>query len=85
MVCRSTGRQFHTIFWAAVIALSVALPAAAQNRLIGKVTDMKGQPIEGATVVVEQPSNARKYESKTGKGGEYVQVGLPPGSYIVTV
>ena len=85
MVCRGTGRKFFTILLAAVVALGVALPAAAQNRLIGKVTDMKGQPVEGATITVEQPSNSRRYESKTGKSGEYVQVGLPPGSYIVTV
>jgi cytochrome c-type biogenesis protein CcmH/NrfG len=85
MVCRSTGHQFRLTLFAALVALGLALPAAAQNIVIGKVTDVKGQPVEGATVVIEQPSSGRKYESKTGKNGEYTQVGLIAGAYTVTV
>jgi tetratricopeptide (TPR) repeat protein len=85
MVCRSTGHQFRLTLFAAFVALGLALPAAAQNIVIGKVTDVKGQPVEGATVVIEQPSSGRKYESKTGKNGEYTQVGLIAGAYTVTV
>ena len=85
MVCRSTGRQFRSIFLATVVALGVALPAAAQNTVIGKVTDVKGAPVEGATVTIEQQNTGRKYEAKTSKSGEYVQIGLPTGTYVVTV
>ena len=85
MVCRSTGRQFRLIFFAALVALGLALPAAAQNIVVGKVTDVKGQPVEGASVTIEQPSSGRKYESKTGKNGEFTQVGLIAGAYPVTV
>jgi len=85
MVCRSTGHQFRLIFFAALVALGLALPAAAQNIVVGKVTDVKGQPVEGASVTIEQPSSGRKYESKTGKNGEFTQVGLIAGAYTVTV
>jgi Flp pilus assembly protein TadD len=69
----------------ALVALGFALPAAAQNIIIGKVTDVKGGPVEGATVTIEQPSSGRKYETKTGKDGTYTQVGLIAGAYVLTV
>ena len=85
MVCRSNGHQFRLIVFAALVALGLALPVAAQNIVVGKVTDVKGQPVEGATVTIEQPSSGRKYESKTGKNGEFTQVGLIAGAYTVSV
>jgi tetratricopeptide (TPR) repeat protein len=85
MVCRNNGRQFRVMCLAALLALGFALPAAAQNIVVGKVTDVKGQPVEGAVVVIEQPSSGRKYEAKTSKTGEYTQVGLIAGTYNITV
>jgi tetratricopeptide (TPR) repeat protein len=69
----------------ALVALGFAMPVAAQNLVIGKVTDVKGMPVEGATVTIEQPSSGRKYETKTGKDGTYTQVGLIAGAYSITV
>ena len=85
MVCRYDGRQLRMIVLAALVALGFALPVAAQNIIIGKVTDVKGMPVEGATVTIEQPSSGRKFETKTGKDGTYTQVGLIAGAYTVTV
>ena len=85
MVCRDTGRLFRVTFLAALVALGLALPFAAQNLVVGKVTDVKGQAVEGAVVLIEQPSSGRKYETKTNKNGEYTQVGLIAGAYTVTV
>ena len=85
MVCRDNGHQVRLIVFAALVALGLALPVAAQNTVVGKVTDLKGQPVEGATVLIEQPSSGRKYESKTSKDGTYTQVGLIAGSYSITV
>jgi Flp pilus assembly protein TadD len=82
---RTNGRHLLLRVLLALIVLAFALPAAAQNMVIGKVTDVKGQPVEGATVTIEQPSSGRKYESKTNKNGEYTQVGLIAGAYTVTV
>jgi tetratricopeptide (TPR) repeat protein len=46
---------------------------------------VKGMPVEGAIVTIEQPSSGRKYETKTGKDGSYTQVGLIAGAYAITV
>jgi Flp pilus assembly protein TadD len=85
MVCRNYGRPFRVIVLATLVALGLALPVSAQNMVVGKVTDVKGQPVDGATVLIEQPSSGRKYEAKTNKNGEYTQVGLIAGAYTVTV
>jgi tetratricopeptide (TPR) repeat protein len=85
MVCRYDGRHLRMIVLVALVTLGFALPVAAQNLVIGKVTDVKGAPVEGATVTIEQPSSGRKYETKTGKDGTYTQVGLIAGAYAITV
>ena len=69
MVCGYDGRHLRITVLAALVALGFALPAAAQNLVVGKVTDVKGAPVEGASVTIEQPSSGRKYETKTGKDG----------------
>jgi Flp pilus assembly protein TadD len=88
MVCGNNGRRLRWIVMAALVALASlasALPVAAQNIMVGKVTDVKGMPVDGATVVIEQPSSGRKYETKTGKDGTFTQVGLIAGAYAVSV
>jgi Flp pilus assembly protein TadD len=85
MVCRYDGRHLRMIAFVALVALGFALPVAAQNLVVGKVTDVTGKPVEGATVTIEQPSSGRKYETKTGKDGTYTQVGLIAGAYSITV
>jgi len=85
MVCRDTGRLFRVTFLAALVALGLALPATAQNLVVGKVTDIKGQPVEGAVITISQPSSGRKYETKSGKDGTYTQVGLIAGAYEIVV
>ena len=66
--------------------VAFALPAAAQTGQVkGKVVDAKNQPIEGATITIEMTEGmTRKYETKTNKRGEYVQIGLQPGNYKIT-
>jgi tetratricopeptide (TPR) repeat protein len=68
-----------------LIALMLALPAVAQNRVFkGKVTDDKGQPIVGATILIQgRESAARKYTTKTDKKGTWIYMGLPDGYYDV--
>lgn len=77
------------LFVAGGILLSLALfggEAAAQTGTArGKVVDEKDQAIEGATITLEyQGGVTRKNETKTNKKGEYTQVGLAPGSYLIT-
>ena len=79
------GRACALVAFAfALVAYSI--PAAAQSgTLKGKVTGADGKPLEGAKVLIEHVATSRKNESKTDRRGEYVQVGLTPGDYKVTV
>jgi tetratricopeptide (TPR) repeat protein len=64
-----------------------ALPVAAQTGQVkGKVVDAKDQPVEGAAVLIEATDGmGRKYPTKTNRRGEYIQIGLQPGMYRITV
>jgi tetratricopeptide (TPR) repeat protein len=72
---------------AALAVLASPLPAAAQSTGIvrGVVKDDKGKPVDGAKVTIEfQDGVNRKFEGKTDKKGEFLQIGLQPGTYKVT-
>jgi Tfp pilus assembly protein PilF len=64
----------------------LAAPAQAQTGTArGKVLDLQGQPIPDAKVLIEfQGGITRKFETKTNKKGEYMQVGMQPGPYRFT-
>jgi tetratricopeptide (TPR) repeat protein len=64
----------------------IALPAVAQTGQVkGKVVDAKDQPVEGAVVLIEATDGmGRKFQVKTNRRGEYVQIGLQPGQYKIT-
>ena len=87
MVRRICGRP-SWLFAAALIAtLVAAVPAFAQSTgmIKGVVTDDKGQPVADAKVSIEMNGGTgRKFETKTNKKGEYIQIGLASGSYKVT-
>lgn len=64
----------------------LAVPAAAQTGGIrGKVIDAAGKPVQGAQVVIQSKDGARKHEVKTDKNGNFTQIGLFTGEYVVTV
>jgi tetratricopeptide (TPR) repeat protein len=67
-------------------ALAVALPAAAQTGMVrGKVVDAEGKPLPGVVITIEFADGVnRKFEVKTDRRGEYIQIGLPPGNYKIT-
>jgi len=71
---------------AMVLGLAVATsPASAQTgQLKGKVLDAQKKPNEGAVVTIEHQDSRTKYSLKTKKGGDYIQIGIPPGQYLVT-
>jgi tetratricopeptide (TPR) repeat protein len=74
---------------AALVAgfLLVAPSAQAQTGTArGRVVDAQGQPIADAKVLIEfQGGVTRKFEVKTNKKGEFMQVGMQPGQYRFTV
>ena len=82
------GTWIRRVMLAAML-VAVALwaaPATAQTGQVkGKVVDAKNQPVEGAQVTIEMSEGMnRKYEVKTNRRGEYIQIGLQPGQYKIT-
>jgi cytochrome c-type biogenesis protein CcmH/NrfG len=87
MKSTSIGRVSAVV--ALVIALGAfgvhAVPAAAQSgQLKGKVVDAQSKPVEGARILMEATETGRKFETKTDRKGEFIQIGLAPGNYNVT-
>ncbi len=67
-----------------VLMLLLAVPSMAQNRIIkGKVTNDKGEPVQGAEIKIQGTDVKRDYSVKTDKKGEYFYMGIPYGVYRV--
>lgn len=73
-------------FLALAAVLMLATGALAQSTMIkGKVVDAKGQPIVGAAIVIEfKGGTNRKFQTKSDKRGEFVQLLTESGEYLVT-
>src|SRR5438132_186709 len=87
MVRRLNGRHPWLMVCVGLVALTIALPVAAQSTgmVKGTVKDEKGQPVEGAKVTIDLVGNVtRHFETKTGKKGDFIQIGLLSGAYKVT-
>jgi tetratricopeptide (TPR) repeat protein len=81
---RQSGRFAGLALCVCLATLGFALPAAAQALVQGTVVDDKGQPVEGAAIVIEQEGTNRHFDMKSNKKGEFMQIGLPSGNYKVT-
>jgi len=84
-----TGAIIRRAVATSILALGLAFvtaPAFAQSGQIrGKVTDDKDQPVDAATIQIENTDKgAKPIVTKTNKKGEYIQVGLYPGHYKIT-
>ncbi len=86
MVRRLNGRHAWLVACAALVAVTMAVPASAQSTgmIRGIVKDATGKPVDGAKVTIDAEGNNRHFETKTDKKGEFVQIGLAPGPYKVT-
>jgi tetratricopeptide (TPR) repeat protein len=85
-----TGSSIRRTLGVAALALALAclaVPAFAQSGQVrGKVVDAKGNPVDGAKVTIANVEmSGRSLETKTNKKGEYIQIGLAPGNYKITV
>jgi len=81
------GRPSWLFAVALVASLIAAVPAFAQSTgmVKGVVMDDKNQPVADAKVTLEMVGGTgRKFETKTNKKGEYIQIGLASGQYKVT-
>jgi len=83
---RSARQRLLAICAFVLGVLVFVAPAMAQTGQVkGKVVNEKNEPVEGATITIEMIEGmTRKYDTKTNKRGEYVQVGLQPGQYRIT-
>jgi tetratricopeptide (TPR) repeat protein len=86
MVRRVNGRPAWLVVFLVLAAVALAVPAFAQNGMVkGTVRDEKGQPVDGAKVsIAQEGGTGRKFETKSDKKGEFIQIGLPSGQYVVT-
>ena len=71
---------------ALTLSLAAAAPVLAQAGMVkGKVLDAQGSPVPDAKVeLVSAETDGRRFETKTDKKGEFIQIGLRSGSYKVT-
>ncbi|MCX6552267.1 MAG: tetratricopeptide repeat protein [Acidobacteria bacterium] len=81
-----SGRRLLVLVALAFAAVMLATPSYAQTGAVqGTVVDGAGKPLEKALVLIEYTDGInRKYEVKTNKKGEFIQIGLQPGNYKVT-
>jgi tetratricopeptide (TPR) repeat protein len=68
------------------LAIGLASAASAQTAMLkGKVISPDGKPVEGAVILIEFADGvSRKFEVKSDRRGEFIQIGLAPGNYKVT-
>jgi Tfp pilus assembly protein PilF len=78
--------KLQTSALAMVLLFGLSSWAWAQSgQLKGKVTDAEGKPVQGAQILIEFAEGVnRKFEVKTDRRGEFIQIGLQPGMYKVT-
>ncbi|MGE3274625.1 MAG: tetratricopeptide repeat protein [Vicinamibacterales bacterium] len=81
------ARRLAAVVAAALFVFAASLPAAGQTTMLrGKVVTPDKAPVQGAQVVVEyQGGVKRRFESKTDRKGEFVQLLTESGPYTVTV
>ena len=84
MVRRHYGRLAGFFCCTLLATLAFARPASAQGLVSGTVTDVAGQPVDSASVTIEQDGTNRHFDMKTNKKGEFMQIGLASGQYKVT-
>jgi tetratricopeptide (TPR) repeat protein len=79
-------RTLHKSVLAFALLVGLAATALAQSgQLKGKVLDAEGKPVQGAQILIEFAEGVtRKFEVKTDRRGEFIQIGLQPGNYKVT-
>ena len=66
-------------------ALCLPMPAQAIGKIVGKVLNKEGNPIVGAKVLLKRSDRNWTKELITDKDGGFLQIGLDPVMYDITV
>jgi tetratricopeptide (TPR) repeat protein len=79
-----------TVFlaWMLAGAFLAALPARAEimGKIEGRVYDSEGLPLDKVSVtIISQWSSAVRFEVTTKADGKFIQIGLQPGYYLVSL
>ncbi len=69
----------------ALFAVSAMAQSETTGSIAGTVTDPQGRPVANATVTATGPTSIRPQSAQTDDQGRYQILGLPPGTYTVTV
>src|SRR5579872_5533016 len=84
-----TGAIIRRVAIFALLVGLIAIPriSSAQSGAVrGKVVDAQGSPVEGAQIeIASLDKGGKPLTVKTKKDGTYMQVGLAPGGYKMTV
>jgi tetratricopeptide (TPR) repeat protein len=80
------SRKLFPSLLATALIVGLAPAAFAQTGMVkGKVVDAEDKPIQGAAITIEfMDGVTRKFDVKTDRRGEFIQIGLAPGNYKVT-
>jgi hypothetical protein len=71
---------------AALLALQpLTVAQSGKAELFGTIEDPSGSPVSMARVEAEQQSTGALFQATTTENGEYHLVGVPPGSYVLSV
>jgi TolA-binding protein len=68
-----------------MVSACAARSFAQATVLRGLVTDEAKKPLAKVRIVLLDPERGTKFETKSGKKGEFMQVGIPPATYMVTL
>ena len=72
---------------AVFVVLAIAAGAAAQTTtgtISGRVLDVQGAALPGATATAKSPNLQGSREAVTSENGDYILTGLPSGPYTIT-
>jgi Flp pilus assembly protein TadD len=71
---------------AMVFLLAMSAWPQFQGKISGRVLDKAGNPVEKAEVnIVSQKTTTLRYDLKTDKDGRFIQIGVMPGYFMLTV
>jgi hypothetical protein len=81
------GTRLWRVLLVFIAGFACAAPAFSQTTgvLKGRVTDPQNAAVPGATVTVSSPELQGLREAVTDAAGDYVVLGLPPGTYALAV
>jgi tetratricopeptide (TPR) repeat protein len=77
-------RLVHVLGVLAFVLLLTATVKAQEGRVTGQVFDMNGKPWPDVTVTLKSDTG-RTFTLKTDKDGKYSQIGMPGGTYEITL